>query len=176
MVSGWWWSGEDVLLAVLPPIVGLLPPRLDGSLVPVDFIDVLIVLLNDGLLLVELLQDVLVDLLHHFHLLQFPCDTLVILQGVLCYFLPQSLLDLCAEDVGLWGQCLCLAAWTDLYDLLSDYVADLATAAVLVQDGDFEDEWFFYFKAFLHGKLESKGLVNRPHSKVQTHPILVLGL
>lgn len=94
-------SGEDVLLAVLPSIVGLLPPRLDSSLVPVDLIDILIILLNNGLLLVELLQDVLVDLLHHLHLLQFTSYTLVVLQSVLCYFLTQSLLDLSPEDVGL---------------------------------------------------------------------------
>lgn len=94
-------SGEDVLLAVLPSIVGLLAPRLDGSLVPVDLIDILIVLLNNSLLLVELLQDVLVDLLHHFHLLQLTSDTLVVLQSVLRYFLTQSLLDLSPKDVGL---------------------------------------------------------------------------
>ena len=94
-------SGKDVLFAVLPAVIGLLPSGLDRPLVPVDFINILIVLLNNGLLLVELLQDILVNLLHHLHLLQFTSNALIVLQCVLCYLFSQFLLDLSSKDVRL---------------------------------------------------------------------------
>lgn len=45
-----------------------------------------------------------------------------------------------------------------------------------MQDSDFEDKWLLDLESFLHEELESECLVDRSHSQVQTHPILLLSL
>ena len=87
------WSAEDILFAVFSPIVGLFSAGFDGSFVSVYLVDVLVDLLYHGLLLVESLKYIVVDLFYNFHLLQFAGDGLIVLESVLVHLLSQFLLD-----------------------------------------------------------------------------------
>jgi hypothetical protein len=74
-------SLENILLAVFPPVIGLLPSAFNPPFISRNGINVLVVLFHLNLLLIKLLNDLLVDSLHNFHFLQLLGETFIFVKG-----------------------------------------------------------------------------------------------
>lgn len=97
---------------------------------------------------------------NYLHLFQFFGDGLVVLEGILIQLLPQFLLDLVSEDVGLGLMRFLLAPRTHLYDLLPDNVADLLGSPVLVHHCHLEFKFTLYLVILVDVELEIETLID----------------
>jgi hypothetical protein len=118
----------------------------------------------------------MVDLLHHFHLLQLLRNSLVVFEGLVVELLPQLLLNLVGEDACLRFYGLLLPAGPHPHDLLPNYVADLLSPAVLVHHSHLELELLLCLEILVDLELKVEVFIDRLHSQIKTHPVLFLNL